>query len=134
MAVRYFVAIIEKAEDGLSVFFPDLPGCTSAGPTLEQAVANAEEALALHLDGMAADREAIPNPTPLDQVECDPEAEEHARLLVRAEMPGRIVRFNVTMDEGLLAAADAAAQRRSQTRAGFLADAVRAVLRKGVAE
>jgi predicted RNase H-like HicB family nuclease len=129
MAVKYFSAVVERGESGFGVYFPDLPGCTSSGDTIEQAAAHAEEALALHLAGMAEDREAIPEPTPFDRIERDPEVIEAARLLVRAEMPGRIVRVNVTFDEGLLSAADAAASRLGQSRSAFLADAVRGALR-----
>ena len=46
---------------GYSVDFPDLPGCISAGDTLEEALAMAREALSLHLFGMDEDGEAIPS-------------------------------------------------------------------------
>jgi predicted RNase H-like HicB family nuclease len=129
MAVRYYPAVLEQVSDGFSVFFPDLPGCTSAGDTAEDAAARAEAALALHLAGMAEDGDPIPDPTPLERLEGEPEVEEFARILVRAELPGRVVRVNITMDEGLLSAADAAATRQGQSRSAFLAEAVRSVLR-----
>lgn len=129
MTVRYYAAILERSSTGFGVHFPDLDGCTSAGATMEQAAASAEEALALHLGSMAKDGDAIPAPTPLDQVQVDPEVVEAARILVRAELPGRAVRINVTMDENLLSAADAAATRLGQSRSGFLAQAVRNALR-----
>ena len=46
MAASYYPAIVERAGKGYSVFFPDLPGCTSSGATLQDAARNAEEALA----------------------------------------------------------------------------------------
>jgi predicted RNase H-like HicB family nuclease len=49
MATVYYPAIVERAAEGYSVFFPDLPGCTSAGDTVQAAALNAEEALAGHL-------------------------------------------------------------------------------------
>lgn len=49
MATVVYPAIVERAGEGYSVFFPDLPGCTSAGATQAEAVLNAEEALAGHL-------------------------------------------------------------------------------------
>ena len=50
MPVRHYPAIVEgDAETGYSVFFPDLPGCTSGGDTLQEAALNAEEALAGHI-------------------------------------------------------------------------------------
>ena len=47
---RHFPAIIEKASEGYGVFFPDLPGCTSAGATIQEAALNAEEALQAQID------------------------------------------------------------------------------------
>ena len=46
MASVVYPAIVERAGEGFSVFFPDLPGCTSAGRTQTEAALNAEEALA----------------------------------------------------------------------------------------
>jgi predicted RNase H-like HicB family nuclease len=129
MAVRYYPAVVEQVSDGFAVSFPDLPGCVSAGDTMEDLAANAEAALAFHIRGMIEDRETIPVPTPLEQLQADPEVTEYARILVRAELPGRAVRVNITMEEGLLAAADAAAQQQGMTRSAFLADAVRGALR-----
>ncbi|MGH6684848.1 MAG: type II toxin-antitoxin system HicB family antitoxin, partial [Pseudolabrys sp.] len=46
---RFYTAIIEKASDGFGVFFPDLPGCTSFGKTVEEAAANAYAAAQAHV-------------------------------------------------------------------------------------
>ncbi|MBR0281046.1 MAG: type II toxin-antitoxin system HicB family antitoxin [Oscillibacter sp.] len=50
-------------DDGISIEFPDLPGCLSCAETEEQAVRNAREALGVHLYGMEVDGDAIPAPT-----------------------------------------------------------------------
>ena len=42
MATVFYPAIVERAGAGFSVFFPDLPGCTSAGDTLQEAALNAD--------------------------------------------------------------------------------------------
>jgi predicted RNase H-like HicB family nuclease len=42
-------------EGGYSVYAPDLPGLHTEGDTLEEAVANAEEALALYVEGLRED-------------------------------------------------------------------------------
>ena len=73
----------------------------SGGVTLNEAALNAEEALASHLIEMAESGEGIPMPSDLDQLEADPEVEAVATILVRAELLGRAVRVNVTLDEGL---------------------------------
>ena len=58
---RYiFPAIFHYAEDGISVEFPDLPGCFSYGDSDIEAVTNAKEALELHLFGLEDDGETIP--------------------------------------------------------------------------
>ena len=52
-AMQSYTAIIEAASDGtFGVFFPDVPGCTSAGDTIEEATTNAAEALEFHLENM----------------------------------------------------------------------------------
>lgn len=124
MAVTYFPAIIERAGAGYSVYFPDLPGCTSAGDTVQEAARNAEEALAGHLLVSAEHGEDIPSPTDIDALPHDAEVDEIARVLVRAEMPGKSVRVQITLDEGLLASIDRIAPNRSR----FLADAARAAI------
>lgn len=129
MATVFYPAVVERSADGYSVFFPDLPGCASAGRTLQEAARNAEEALDGHLLVSAEHGDAIADPSELDAVEADPEVDEVARFLVRAERPGRSVRLNISLDEGLVAAIDRVAANRS----GFLADAARAALRARVA-
>lgn len=124
MALVFYPAVIERSQNGYSVFFPDLPGCTSAGRTLQEAAVNAEEALGGHLLVSAQHGDAVPEPSDLDAIEPDAEIVEAARVLVRAERPGRVVRLNITLDEGLVAAIDRVAKNRS----GFLADAARAAL------
>lgn len=55
-----FPAIFDIAEDGISIYFPDLPGCLPCAHTIEEAFKNAKEALQLHLYGMEEDEEEIP--------------------------------------------------------------------------
>lgn len=121
MAIAVYPAVIERAGRGYSVFFPDLPGCTSAGRTVQEAAIKAEEALSSHLIEMAKYGEPISAPSELGSIEIDPEVEVACCILVRAELPGKTVRINITLDEGLVAAIDKIAKNRS----GFLAEAAR---------
>ncbi len=50
----------DEEQGGYWVTVPSLPGCFSQGDTLEAAIANAREAIELHLEGMIADGEEIP--------------------------------------------------------------------------
>lgn len=128
--MRYFPAIIEKSSDGYGIFFPDLPGCTSAGATEQEAALNAEEALQAHIELSMEHGEAIPEPSTLDQIVVDSDVIEAARILVRADPPARTVRVNITMPEDLLAAVDRYALRTGYSRSGLLAQAVRERLRR----
>jgi predicted RNase H-like HicB family nuclease len=85
-----YPAIVEFASEGFGVFFPDLPGCTTAGATMQEAARNAEEVLQAHIDLAAGHHEIIPSPSEIDAVTVDPDIKEAARILVRAELPGRL--------------------------------------------
>ena len=62
-----FPIVIHKERDSAyGVTVPDLPGCISAGDTLEEAIGMAREAVELHLEGMIEDGVAIPVPKPLE--------------------------------------------------------------------
>lgn len=56
----YQVNLIPEAEGGYTVVVPLLPGCLSYGSTIEEATANAREAIELHLENLAAHHEPIP--------------------------------------------------------------------------
>ncbi|WP_296559488.1 type II toxin-antitoxin system HicB family antitoxin [uncultured Acetobacterium sp.] len=69
MKKRYeFIAVFNYADDGISIEFPDLPGCLPCADTTDEAIKNAKEAMGLHLFGMEQDGDEIPNPTPLEKI------------------------------------------------------------------
>jgi predicted RNase H-like HicB family nuclease len=92
-------------------FFPDLPGCTSAGKTIQDAGLNAEDALQAHIDPSVEHGDPTPEPSALDQLVVDPDVIEVARILVRAEPRGWAIRVNITLPEDLLTAVDRYAAR-----------------------
>ena len=56
-----FRVLIEKDEDGASVAeVPSLPGCISQGKTRDEAVRNAQEAIAAYLESLKEHGEPIP--------------------------------------------------------------------------
>ena len=87
MPIVYYPAIIERSRRGHSAFFPDLPGCTSAGDTLAEAAINAEEALAGHLLVSEEHGGELAAPSELLAVEVDPSVDEVARILLQATIP-----------------------------------------------
>lgn len=52
MRIVYYPAIIERARRGYGVFFPDLPGCTSAGETVKT------QTVTVYIYPLAAGRQA----------------------------------------------------------------------------
>ena len=53
-------------EGGFVVSYPDLPGCLSSGESIEQAIANAEDAKKAWLEAALEDGIEIPEPDSLD--------------------------------------------------------------------
>lgn len=121
MTAVSYPAIVERAGTAYSVYFPDLPGCVSAGSTLDELFLNAEEALTGHLLVSAEYGDEVAPPSALDDIKVSVDDDVAALVLVRAELPGKSVRINITMDDGLIAAIDKVAPNRS----GFLAEAAR---------
>lgn len=74
--MTHYVAIIEDAgrDHAVGLWFPDLPGCFSAGDTLDEALANAPEAIALWLEDVVSEGRAIPRARPPSELKADPEA------------------------------------------------------------
>ncbi len=50
---------LEKAPNNYSAYAPEVPGCISTGPTIEETKANMMEALSYHLEGMVEDGESL---------------------------------------------------------------------------
>lgn len=127
MTTVHYPAIIEQGIDSFGVYFPDLPGCVSAGRTVQEAALGAEEALQGHLAVMAEHGDPIPAPSEIDAIAPYEGSFEVGRILVRGERPGRAVRVQISIDEGLLKRIDRVASNRSR----FLADAAREKLLAG---
>ncbi|WP_425993879.1 type II toxin-antitoxin system HicB family antitoxin [Caulobacter sp. DWR1-3-2b1] len=126
--VQYIALIHKEAASDYGVSFPDLPGCVTAGSTLDEARAMAEEALALHLEGMAQDGEPIPEPSSLEAVMTDPVNRDGVAILVMAETKAKIVRVNITLPDDTLREIDRYAEAHGFTRSGFLAQAAKRVM------
>jgi predicted RNase H-like HicB family nuclease len=63
--MRYPVVIHKDPDSDYSVTFPDLPGCFTAGESIEEALAMAVEAAELHIEGCLEEGIAVADPRPL---------------------------------------------------------------------
>ena len=66
---RYLI-VIDNAGSNYSAYSPDLPGCATTGPTVEETRRNMKGAIELHLEGLREEGLPIPPPSTLaDYVE-----------------------------------------------------------------
>ena len=132
--MNYIGLIHKEAKSDYGVSFPDFPGVVTAGKDLDDARAMAEEALALHIDGVLEDGEAIPEASSLEEVMSDPENKDGVAILVAVKTDSvKSVRVNVTLAEDVLAQIDKFAKERGLSRSGFLAQAAKKVLEQEAA-
>ena len=132
--MKKYIALFEyeDGKNGYSVVFPDLPGCFSAGDDYDDAYRMAHEALAFHLDGMAAEGMKIPEPRTLEKIKAkwkdwkDWEKNYPFLVVPIAVYPisEKSVRVNVMLPEGTLHRIDAVSKNRS----AFLASAAERML------
>lgn len=64
-----YIAVFAYYKDGISITFPDLPGCVSFGKDEDEAMKCAKEVLMLHLFGMEQDNDEIPVPSRIRDIE-----------------------------------------------------------------
>tara|TARA_R110002124_G_scaffold89513_1_gene228772 strand:- start:2239 stop:2646 length:408 start_codon:yes stop_codon:yes gene_type:complete len=132
MTGRDYIAVLHKEKDSdYGVSFPDFPGCVTAGKSLDEAKDMAIEALALHIEGLLEDGEAVPEPSGLDAVAAHPDFQGGTAFLVEYKQPVKTVRFNVTADSRDLDLIDKFAEKHGYTRSGFLVAAAKKQIEEG---
>ena len=123
--MRYPIAIeAGDAATAFGVVVPDLPGCFSAGDTLDEAIENAEEAVAAWIDVALDTGDSIPAPSSLDAVRLKPEFAGWAFGVVSIDpalLDDTIERVNITLPRRVLSRLDAMAKAAGESRSGFIA-------------
>ena len=128
--MRYPIAIeagtrgARKKATAFGVVVPDLPGCFSAGDTLDDAIANTEEAAAAWIDAMLDQGAKIPQPSALARLQAKPEYAGWIWAVVSidpAVLDDRVERVNITLPRRVLKRLDAAAKAVGETRSGYIA-------------
>ncbi|NPU09173.1 hypothetical protein HL666_00190 [Bradyrhizobium sp. 83002] len=95
--------IHKDADSHFGMSFPDLPGVVTAATSLDDARIMAEEALALHIEGVIADGKAIPGPSSLEWIMADVDNRPGVAVLIAATVDQpKAVRVNVTLPEDAL--------------------------------
>ena len=124
--MQYPIFIHKDEDSDYGVMVPDLPGCFSAGSTIEEAIQNAHEAIECHLEGLLADNESIPLKKPIEHHLDDPDFKDGVLALIEIDISrisGKTTRINVSLPERFLKQIDEYTQYHGGNRSGFIVDA-----------
>jgi predicted RNase H-like HicB family nuclease len=127
MAARIYPAILERGEKKtFAVWLPDFPDCVAAGRTQEEAIEKAQEALAELLNTFAEQERALPEPTPIDDIQKPKTF--LAFVMITATPPDASERVNVYLPKSLIARADKRAAELGMSRSSFFGYAISVAL------
>lgn len=122
--MRYPVAIeIGDKDTAFGVIVPDLPGCFSAGDTLDEALSGAEEAAAAWIDATLDAGGAIPVPSGLDTLRDNPDYVGWSFGVITLDpalLDDTSERVNITLPRRVLKRLDALAHAVGETRSGYI--------------
>ncbi len=125
--MKYPIVIHKDPESDYSVTVPDLPGCYSAGSSIEEAIYMAKEAIECHIEGMLLDGEVAPKILPIERHKENLEYNDGIWGIIEVDISKLSVkskRVNITIPEKLLHTVDKYAENHGETRSGLLAQAV----------
>ena len=131
-----FLSAIESGNAATAdgVIVPDLPGCFSAGDTLEEAFDNAREAIDAHCEFLAEDGKDIPAPKDMATHHADPDFAGMTWAMVDVPIEryfGPATKINITVPARILRRIDSYAERHGETRSGFLVRAAERAMAAG---
>jgi len=136
--VTYPVVIHKDDNSDYGVTVPDLPGCFSAGSTMDEALANAKEAIECHIKGLVMDNEQVPEPLTIDHHIKNTDYKDGVWAIVdfdygkiEASMKIKYKRINVTIPSHLLKQIDHYAENKHLSRSAFITQATVNAMAKG---
>ena len=124
--MRYPVAIeLGTDTEAFGVVVPDLPGCFSAGDTMEEAIDKAEEAIAAWIEVALDAGQDIPQPSSVEALrKAHKEWKAWAWAVVNVDpavLDDTLERVNISLPRRVLHRLDALARATGETRSGFVA-------------
>ncbi len=124
--MNYPIVIHKDKDSDYGVTVPDLPGCFSAGGTLDEAIAMAQESIELHMEGLIEDGQVIPKPGRIEDYKSNREYKGGIWAVVSISPSSLRIeakRINITMPQRILDAVDRFAEAENETRSGLLTKA-----------
>ena len=118
-------ALVPRLAPSFTLVVPDLPGCFSAGDTLEEAMIQAEEAITAWVEVTIDAGESIPKPSGIESLRAaHPEFDGWLWALVKVDpamLDDTLERVNISLPRRVLHRLDDLARRAGETRSGFIA-------------
>ena len=125
--MQYPIVIHKEKKSDYGVTVPDLPGCFSAGSTMDEALAMAREAIELHIEGLIEEGMPVPDPTTIDRLQKKADYAGGIWAVVEID-PANLRTFskrvNITLPQRILESIDRFAAKHGETRSGLLMKAV----------
>lgn len=121
------IVIHKDADSDYGVTVPDLPGCFSAGETLDETLTMAKEAIELHIEGLIAEGLSVPSPTSIEKHKSNRDFSGGTWALVSiddSKLRTNAKRLSITVPERVLDAMDQHAAKIGETRSGLIVRAV----------
>lgn len=118
------------------VVVPDLPGCFSAGDTIEEAFENAKEAIEAHCELIAESSGDFPVTKSMAVWQRDPEYRGWIWGMVEVPVEklfGPAEKINITVPARILKRIDSFAAKNGETRSGLFVRAAEEVMRNASA-
>ena len=125
--MRYPIVIHKDEESSYGVTVPDLPGCFSAGETLDEALELAQDAILGHVETLLMGGQTIPEQRSLELHQQNLDYAGGMWALVDVDLSkvaAKTVRVNITMPSPILSLTDKVAKQEGESRSGLLAKAV----------
>ena len=130
--MRFVLALHTDDGTAYGVTVPDLPGCFSAGDSLDAAIDAAREAIDAHCELLAEDGEDVASRQTLAVHQANPELAGAVWVVVDVAVDryfGPAEKINITVPGRVLARIDAFARQHGESRSGFLVRAAQQVMR-----
>ncbi len=131
--MKYPVAIHKEEDSCYGVTVPDIPGCFSAGESLDEAMNNVQEAISSHLEILAEDQKLAPKPSLVDSHIDNEDYTGATWAYVDIDVSpylGKTEKATVTLPKLLIKKIDAlVASGKAKNRSAFLADSALKSLR-----
>jgi predicted RNase H-like HicB family nuclease len=129
--IQFPIAIKIDPKDGsCGVVVPDLPGCFSAGKSIDDAIAKSHEAILLHLEGMLEDGTPVPKPKPIALRQRGRAFRGWVWAVIAVDLAdvSQVQRVNISLPASMLRAIDRHAEDTGDTRSGLLLKAAAKIL------